>query len=308
MRACISVELDTRRFFLRVNNMTNEQLVEQIKKGYCVNKNMEQLYNQNLPLIKKVCKPFSAYEPLEDLLQESFLSLYKAVEMYDLESDIAFITYAKYWVKCYLHKYMDKCKDLCVPRYMLEMQQKYKRAMNALQNRLYRQPTTEEIAEEMKISISKVEAIRITLLGSVSINEPLQEDEELTLADTIKGDLNVEESIVDKICKEQQKSELWGFVEQYTSNVENDILREYFIKNKSMAAIARDYNMSFHNVRTIKQNGLRKLKTGKAKRNLQKRFEVLEPKLYRSSVKRFKHDMESTVDRIACKRLELEGL
>ena len=81
--------------------MTNEQIVKEIKNGISVNSNMEKLYKQNLPIFKMVCKPFSAYEPLEDLLQEAFISLYKAVEKYDCESDVSFITYAKYWVKCY---------------------------------------------------------------------------------------------------------------------------------------------------------------------------------------------------------------
>lgn len=286
--------------------MTNEQLVEEIKNGYCVNKNMEQLYKQNLPLIKKVCKPYAVYEPLEDLLQEAFIGLYKAIEKYDSSEEVSFITYALFWVKQSVKRYMEKCNDLHLPSYVLQMQYKYKRTVSELESALFRKPTIAEIADKMGVTISKVKSIRASLVDIVSINAPMSSDEDSTFADTLKADLDTEECVIDKIYHEQQKSELWGIVEHYTSDVENDVLRDYFIKNKSMSAIAREYNVSFHTVRTIKQNGLRKLKTGRAKRNLQERFEILEPKMYRSSVIRFKHDMESTVERIVCKRVELE--
>lgn len=286
--------------------MTNEQLVEEIKNGYCVNKNMEQLYKQNLPLIKKVCKPYAVYEPLEDLLQEAFIGLYKAIEKYDSSEEVSFITYALFWVKQSVKRYMEKCNDLHLPSYVLQMQYKYKRTVSELESTLFRKPTIAEIADKMGVTISKVKSIRASLVDIVSINAPLASDEDSTLADTLKADLDTEECVIDKIYHEQQKSELWGIVEHYTSDVENDVLRDYFIKNKSMSDIAREYNMSFHAVRAIKQSGLRKLKTARVKRNLQERFEILEPKMYRSSVIRFKHDMESTVDRIVCKKLELE--
>lgn len=55
--------------------MTNEQIVTEIRNGYSVTDNMQLLYESNLPLIKRFLKPYTAYEPIEDLLQEAYFGL-----------------------------------------------------------------------------------------------------------------------------------------------------------------------------------------------------------------------------------------
>ena len=59
--------------------MTNEQLVEKIRNGYSVTDNMQALYQNNLPIIKQIVKPYAVYEPMEDLLQEVYFGLCEAV-------------------------------------------------------------------------------------------------------------------------------------------------------------------------------------------------------------------------------------
>ena len=59
--------------------MTNEEIVENIRNGYSVTKNMQLLYDNNLALIKRYVKPYTAYESMEDLLQEAYFGLWEAV-------------------------------------------------------------------------------------------------------------------------------------------------------------------------------------------------------------------------------------
>ena len=57
--------------------MSNEELVERIRNGYHVTENMQVLYENNLPLIKKFIKPYAYYEPEEDLLQEAYFCIFR---------------------------------------------------------------------------------------------------------------------------------------------------------------------------------------------------------------------------------------
>ena len=86
--------------------MTNEQIVEQIRKGVSVTDNMERLYMDNLPLIKKFIKPYMNYEPEEDLLQEAYFGLLKAIQHYEPSENVLFMTYASYWIRRQVQNYI----------------------------------------------------------------------------------------------------------------------------------------------------------------------------------------------------------
>ncbi|MBD5521415.1 MAG: hypothetical protein HDR03_09385 [Lachnospiraceae bacterium] len=74
--------------------MSNETLVQRIKGGYSVPEDMQALYENNLPLIRKFIKPYTAYEPIEDLMQESYFGLWEAVKHYETDKNVQFMTYA----------------------------------------------------------------------------------------------------------------------------------------------------------------------------------------------------------------------
>ena len=73
--------------------MSNEQLVEQIRNGYHVTDSMQRLYEDNLPLIKKFIKPYTHYQPEEDLLQEAYFGLCEAVRHYETSENVRFMTW-----------------------------------------------------------------------------------------------------------------------------------------------------------------------------------------------------------------------
>ena len=76
--------------------MTNEQIVSEIRNGYSATDYMQSLYENNLPLIKKFIKPFTAYECEADLLQESYFGLLAAVKRYETDRNVQFMTFAQY--------------------------------------------------------------------------------------------------------------------------------------------------------------------------------------------------------------------
>lgn len=96
-------------------------------------------------------------------------------------------------------------------------------------------------------------------------------------------------------------------MERFTTDRENEIIKEYYGKNKSMPEIAKEHGMSFENVRTIKEKGLCKLRKGKAKREILNKMEVVEASIYRTGTANYKrHSFTSQVEHIAICRAELE--
>ena len=106
---------------------------------------------------------------------------------------------------------------------------------------------------------------------------------------------------------EHSKNELWGIVERYTAIRENDIIKEIFLHKKTMAAVAREQGVTIDRIRQIKEKGLRRLRMGKAKRELVEKFDIAEAGLFRGGLNNYReHDFVSIVEHTAIKRIEAE--
>ena len=110
-----------------------------------------------------------------------------------------------------------------------------------------------------------------------------------------------------KLYSEHSKSELWGIVERYTATRKNDIIKEIFIYKKTMAQVAREQGVTIERVRQTKEKGLRRLRMGKAKRELLEKFDIAEAGLFQGGLNNYKeHNFTSIVEHLAEKRLEAE--
>ncbi|MCM1327474.1 MAG: sigma-70 family RNA polymerase sigma factor [Bacteroidales bacterium] len=289
--------------------MTNEQIVTEIRNGYSITDNMQLLYERNLPLIKQIIKKYAAYEPMEDLSQESYFGLVEAVQHYESSKNVRFMTYAEYWVKQSVQRYLKKCGSIVrIPSHTRHRIARYKKTVHELEQELGRVPTNNEIADRMGISVGLLPELEIQMQGVASLDTPLTDDGSLTLTDMLQADFNLENDTVNKIYAEHSKNELWGIVAYYTSERENHIIREIFINNQTMAAVAREQGISFNRVRQIKDKALRKLRIGRAKHELLEKFDIVESEVYRNSMSKFnEHGFTSTVEYIALRRVEIQA-
>ena len=87
--------------------LTNEQLVLRIKAGENTAANMLQLWEQNKGFIYKIALKYQEYEEIDDLMQQGYLGLYDAIDNYDPSQGVKFITYAGYWIKQSMTRYID---------------------------------------------------------------------------------------------------------------------------------------------------------------------------------------------------------
>ena len=288
--------------------MTNEQIVSEIRNGYSATDYMQSLYENNLPLIKKFIKPYTAYECEADLLQESYFGLWEAVQHYETSKNVRFMTYAEYWIKQSVQRYIENCgSTVRIPTHTRAKMSRIRKATSQLRQEQGREPAPTKIAALLGVSVEEVQEIQGYMQSVISLDTPIAEENSLTLADMLQADLSVENDTVDKIYSEHSKNELWGIVERFTSDRENDIIKEIFLHNKTMSAVAREQGVTIDRIRQIKEKGLRRLRIGKAKRELLEKFDIAEAGLFRGGLTSYKeHNFTSIVEHLAEKRLEAE--
>ncbi len=179
--------------------MSNEQLVEQIRNGNYVTENMQRLYENNLPLLRKFIKPYIHLEPEEDLLQEAFFGLHEAVQHYESSENVLFMTYAYYWIRQSVVKYIENCGSIIRwPAGFKQKMNRYNKSVREFVQEYGRFPTDWEMAEALGISLQEVGKIKIALQEVASLEAPVSEDGELTLGDCIADKYSLEDDVIDE--------------------------------------------------------------------------------------------------------------
>ena len=180
--------------------MTNEQIVSEIRNGFSTTNNMQLLYESNLPLIKKFIKPYTAYECEADLLQESYFGLLEAVKRYETDRNVQFMTFAQYWIKQSVQRYLKNCgSTVRIPTHTRTKMSRIRKATSQLRQEQGKEPTAADIAALLGVSVEEVQEIQGYMQSVISLDTPIAEDNSLTLADTLQADLSLENDTIDKI-------------------------------------------------------------------------------------------------------------
>lgn len=287
--------------------LSNEELVEQIRSGRKVSENMETLYKNNLPLIRQFIRPFIYFEPEQDLLQQAYCGLWEAVQRYESSENVLFMTYAKYWIQQDIRRYLEDNGSLIrIPSYKRQEIIQYKQFIRNFAREQGRTPTSEEIADFLGVSEKEVQNIQMYSKSIESLDRPLtSEDEDFTVGDTVADGSDMEQDIVDRLHDEAVSRELWDIVRAYTDDMQGQVIRAYFHDGKSLTEIAREYGVSMERIRQIKAAGLRRLRMGKALRKIREKCEIVSADIYRTSFASFKYKGSSSVENIV---IRLEGL
>jgi RNA polymerase primary sigma factor len=168
--------------------LTPEQeikLARQIKRGD--QKALTEMVSANLRLVVKIARDYANFGlPLLDLISEGNIGLMKAVERFDPKKGGKLSTYAAWWIKQSITRALaNQTKTIRLPIHLVEKIGKMRRVSSQMMEELGREPTDEELAEEIGLSSSKVAALKRAALRPASLDEPIQEGECFQFGDIV---------------------------------------------------------------------------------------------------------------------------
>lgn len=248
--------------------MTNEQLVTRIKAGVDVADNMLRLWTQCRRFIFKMSNRYRGCAEEDDLTQEGYLGLCRAVDGYDPGLGVDFLPYAAHWIRQAMARFIHNNGTVRIPVHEQGSLHQYRRLCNAFLLEEGREPTEREIGHYLGMGPKAVgrlkEAARMASIGS--LDAPLDESEDISLSDAIAAPYDLEADALDKVQAQQLKAAIWPLVDALPGR-QPEALRARYRDGKTLKEAAAQMGCSFQNAERLCREGLRELrKPGKAKR------------------------------------------
>ena len=264
---CVSID-DPVRMYLReigkIPLLTYDEELDLAKKILTGDEEAKQkLAESNLRLVVSIAKKYVGRGMLFlDLIQEGNMGLIKAVEKFDYTKGYKFSTYATWWIRQAITRAIaDQARTIRIPVHMVETINKLIRTSRHLLQKNGREPTPEEIAEEMEIPVEKVMEIQKIAQDPVSLETPIGEEDDSHLGDFIQDDDSPAPQ--DSAAYTMLKEQLNDVMGTLTSR-EAKVLRLRFGledgKARTLEEVGKEFNVTRERIRQIEAKALRKLR------------------------------------------------
>ena len=288
--------------------MTNEQLAARIRSGENVGNNMAALYDQVKDFIHAMAYKYHGQGELEDLEQEGFLALYDAIDHYEADQGVKFLTYASHWIRQRMQKYIQNTgSPLRLSAGRQEAIRKYRKFCTEFQAEQGCKPTEAELCRSLWLTLEQLREIQYDacMTAVKSLDAPIkgaEGEEDTTLGELAASATDPCEEVLDRLEQEALCSVLWPCVDSLPGK-QPDVIRSRYKDNMTMKQCGQFCGISEAEARKQQIKALRSLRSGENAKKLRPFLPadawIYSGALIGNGVERFNHTWTSSTERIA---------